>query len=78
MITHRFNSTFKVGSRSLRGGKIRRVGKKGKDWIAVRRRLSAQYAAQGITRCELNYEGCWGEGALGFAHGRKRPTLEGQ
>jgi hypothetical protein len=60
----------------IRGSRSLRVGKKGRDWIAVRRRLSAEFAARGIVSCELGYESCWGQTALGWAHGRKRRHLK--
>ena len=46
------------------------------DWLKVRRELSTEFKAAGITSCELKYEGCWGEKALGWAHGRKRRHLK--
>jgi len=52
-------------------------GKRTKEWDTVRRRLSTEFKAKGITSCELKYPGCWGDSALGFAHGRKRRHLEG-
>lgn len=85
-----WNSTLKTSNKPMKRGTIKRgtkrlhsvrpmkkIGKRGKRWIAVRRRLSIEYAAKGITSCELHYEGCFGEGALGFAHGRKRRHLKG-
>jgi hypothetical protein len=56
---------------------INKIGKKSKQWIAVRRRLKVEFEALGITSCELRYEGCAGDGMLGFAHGRKRRHLKG-
>lgn len=73
---YRFNSTLSA-SAMKRGTKRLKAGKKSKEWMAVRRRLKIQFEAQGITGCELRYEGCFGEGALGFAHGRKRRHLQG-
>lgn len=64
-------------NRPLRGRGRLKAGRRTKDWIKVRRELSTEFAARGITSCELKMEGCWGEGALGFAHGRKRRHLEG-
>lgn len=51
------------------------IGKKTRAWRNVVVRLKKRYAALGITSCELRYEGCWGDQALGFAHGRKRKWL---
>jgi len=66
-----------------RGGKLqatkpmKKAGKKSRAWFAVRRRLKVEFEARGITSCELRYEGCAGDGMLGFAHGRKRRHLRG-
>lgn len=56
---------------------MRKRGRKANNWIKTRRQLSAEFAEKGIVSCELKYQGCWGEGALGFAHGRKRRHLKG-
>ena len=86
-----FNSTFRIKvdadksikpprlsrvARLRRGGKLR-AGKRTNEWIAVRRRLKVQYEAAGITRCELNYDGCKRDTWLSFAHGKKRRHLQG-
>ncbi len=87
-----FNSTFQIkpGASRMkrssmprstkpmkRSGKLRPIGKKSRNWIVVRRRLSVEFAALGVTSCELRYEGCQGARMLGFAHGRKRRHLKG-
>lgn len=56
---------------------MRTNGRRTKDWMKVRRELSAEFAAAGITSCELRLDGCWGDRALGWAHGRKRRHLKG-
>ncbi len=56
---------------------MKKVGKKSKEWIAVRRRLKVKYEAAGIVSCELKYEGCKRDGWLSFAHGKKRRHLKG-
>jgi len=43
----------------------------------VRQRLKVEFAAMGITSCELRYQGCKRDDWLSFAHGRKRRKLEG-
>ncbi len=54
-----------------------KAGKKTKRWQAVRAKLKVQFAAKGITSCELGYEGCKRDDWLSFAHGRKRTRLQG-
>jgi hypothetical protein len=80
------NSSFKASSKPMKRSAMKRVpgtarslkpGRKTKQWNATRRKLVSEFAAMGITSCELRYEGCFGEGALGFAHGRKRRHLKG-
>lgn len=56
---------------------INTVGRRTKTWLKIRRQLSMTFAERGITSCELHYEGCWRERALGWAHGRKRRNLKG-
>lgn len=53
-----------------------KAGRKTNAWTKVRRELSKEFLAQGIVSCELKYDGCWGEAALSFAHGRKRRHLK--
>lgn len=81
-----YNSTFKVrlNAKRLKGRKrldvpgVRlRAGRRMNEWSKVRRKLSLDFASKGITSCELGYEGCWREKALGWAHGRKRRHLQG-
>lgn len=47
-------------------------GKKTKAWNDVRKELIPKFEAAGITRCELQWQGCCGAMYLGFAHSRKR------
>jgi hypothetical protein len=61
-----------------RGSKRLTAGKKTKRWAAERRTLVQKFAAMGITSCELRYEGCWNDNALGFAHAAKRRKLREQ
>lgn len=74
---HAAKTSLANGLRERRNGRCRlnANGRKTQDWIKVRRELSIEFAAAGITSCELKYEGCWGEKALGWAHGRKRRNL---
>lgn len=41
----------------------------------MRKQLKIEFAAWGITRCELRLPGCWLNTALGFAHAAKRRKL---
>ena len=64
----------------LRGKKTKKpsklgAGKKTKAWDDARVILKKKFAEMGITKCELNYEGCWRDNALGFAHLDKRRYL---
>ncbi len=54
---------------------LNKVGKKTKEWIAVRRELKATFKRAGITTCELRLPGCWTDNALGFAHTLKRRNI---
>lgn len=51
---------------------ISKIGAKGKAWNNARRNIKPEFEALGITRCELNYEGCWKAEALSFAHSQRR------
>lgn len=80
----RWNSTFAAKPPKAKGrrrldvpGPRLRAGRRMNEWSNVRRKLSTDFASRGITSCELGYEGCWREKALGWAHGRKRRHLEG-
>lgn len=55
---------------------MNKLGKKGKAWMKARRQLNQEYEAKGITSCELRFEGCWGNNANYYAHGRKRRHLK--
>lgn len=57
--------------------KTLRAGKKTKEWNRVRAQVKREFAAQGITTCELKYEGCRNGDWLSIAHGRKRRKLQG-
>lgn len=54
---------------------MRRAGKKTKAWEKARAELKVEHESMGITTCELRYEGCWNDDALGFAHAAKRRKL---
>lgn len=75
----RWNSTFRARPivHKQRPERKRRlwIGPKTRAWRNAVVRLKKRYTAMGITSCELRYEGCWGDEALGFAHGRKRRWL---
>jgi len=61
-----------------RGTKRLKAGRKSKEWIAVRRRLSVKFAALGITSCEVRIsEHCTRDRMLSWAHGKKRRLLQG-
>lgn len=58
---------------------MNKVGLKTRAWTNARNRLKKRFAANGITECELGYDGCWRDNALSFAHGRRRRfLLEGE
>lgn len=42
----------------------------------TRAQLKPSFAHRGITSCEIQFAGCWGSRALGFAHAVKRRFLE--
>src|SRR4051794_21867306 len=75
--TSTYSTVRESGEAHASRRRLNRVGKKARAWAITRRELSTEFAAQGITSCELGYEGCWRENALGFAHGRKRRHLKG-
>lgn len=55
---------------------MNKVGPKTKAWNNARSELKIEFQFQfGITTCELQYEGCWFDNALGFAHAAKRRKL---
>ena len=54
---------------------LHRAGPRVKAWDRVRRQLKIDFARRGIVACELRYEGCWIDNALGFAHAAKRRKL---
>lgn len=56
---------------------LKKMGKKGLEWVRVRNELKKRFVRAGITRCELKFMGCWGDNALGFAHLKKRRNLIG-
>ena len=63
---------------------LKKVGKRGRQWILARAKLKKEYERRGITKCEIHLPGCWGDNGLGFAHRHKRawyysrPGLIGQ
>jgi hypothetical protein len=60
----------------IRTQRINQLGKKGKAWANERANLKTQFAAWGITTCELRFGVCWNNNALGFAHVDKRRNLK--
>lgn len=54
---------------------LKKVGKKGREAIRVRRLQKLEFAAMGITTCELRLEGCLIDDGLGFMHAQKRRNL---
>lgn len=54
---------------------LNRAGKKGKAWAKLRRVLKCEFAARGLTICELQLPGCWHDNGLGFAHRYKRNLI---
>jgi len=47
------------------------------EWDIIReQRIKPRFEKAGITRCELNYSGCWRNNALSFAHAVKRRFLQ--
>lgn len=59
-----------------RNVQIKRSGKRTNAWAACRRKLKPAFERAGVTSCELNYDKCWINYALGFAHSRKRRNLK--
>jgi len=55
---------------------LRKVGKKGQEWITARNWLRKRFNWAGITSCEFKFQGCWGDQWLSFAHCKKRRKLE--
>ena len=45
------------------------------EWKWVRAQLVMEFAAMGVTRCELNLPGCWRTKWLSFAHSVKRAAI---
>jgi len=52
-----------------------KAGKRTKEWQHMREQLKPRFEAVHITRCEFNFQGCWKDNALGFAHIKKRRNL---
>lgn len=53
---------------------IKQIGKKGKLNLKANLELKKTFAEIGITKCEIQLEGCW-KIIMGFAHGKKRRNL---
>jgi len=51
-------------------------GKKTLEWERLKPKLKRAFEAAGITRCEFQYDGCWNDNALSFAHVDKRRYLK--
>lgn len=56
----------------IRKKPMNRVGKRTQEWERVRRKLKVKFEAAGITTCEFEFQECWWNQALGFAHTDKR------
>ncbi len=56
--------------------RINPIGKRGSEWIAVRKELKKRFEWAGIVYCEARLDGCWFHDSLGFAHCRKRRNLQ--
>jgi hypothetical protein len=54
---------------------LNRVGKKGRANAKANRERRPKFEAMGVTRCEVNFEGCTGGYDVTWAHGRKRRKL---
>lgn len=54
-----------------------KAGKKVLEWQEIREQLKKEFAEKNITSCELKFEGCTGNWALGFCHSKKRRFIEG-
>jgi hypothetical protein len=59
----------------LRRAPLNKLGRLGRLWAKARRELKAEFAAMGITTCELRFKGCWIDNRLGFLHIKKRRNL---
>jgi uncharacterized protein YheU (UPF0270 family) len=70
-----YTKEFQLRGKKTKIKKPLGAGKKTKAWDEAREKLKKQFAAWGITKCELNYEGCWRDNSLGFAHLDKRRYL---
>lgn len=53
-----------------------RAGKKTREWNRERAKIKKVLLMAGIIYCELQFEGCWRDNALGLAHPRKRRHLK--
>ena len=51
-------------------------GKKTLEWERLRAKLKQGFQAAGITSCEFQYDGCWHNNGLSFAHVDKRRFLK--
>jgi len=51
---------------------LRRIGKRGREWQAVWRRVKPELEHAGVTRCEFGFEGCTHGLFLTPAHSLKR------
>lgn len=47
-------------------------GKRGRAWSNARRKIKTDFERNGVTTCELRFEGCLINNFLGFAHSRRR------
>mgnify|MGYP003588167080 CR=1 FL=1 len=57
-----------------RGGKLKQVGKRGKEWAKARAKLKTDALKSGKTTCVARLPGCW-RYIQGFGHSMKRRKL---
>ena len=48
------------------------------NYQTILKHLKKLYLAKGITRCELRFDGCWGNNGLSWAHRHKRIFYKSQ
>lgn len=60
------------GASKPRKAALPKLGKKGREWLAVWRELKPRFERAGITHCEVRYPGCTPSAFLTPAHGLKR------
>jgi hypothetical protein len=75
-IQYRYNSNFKASSKPMKRSAIKRFGKKGKLRERINRPNRIRFAEMGLLGvCEAKLPGCWPNGRLTWAHGKKDRKL---